>query len=580
MPDRSQIASAIAKCIEEKNQELKFNTLPSPQRNYTELRATRYYSECFRLKENGTIEFYVYLSRLDEKAGKEVQNALQDCKDDYRKKAEQVQASCEWNQNPKGDSSFKLVGYSLDEMNWKDWESFSEDQRDRVSACYRTLADICRDSQADIGTLTVRRTQNRDRSGRQTSKDSQSDETSTSTEKADGSMNHELDRNLIYFGAPGTGKSHELNRNVEELFQKRHERVTFYPTYSYAQFVGCYKPVMKPTEGGQEEIAYEFVPGPFLRVLVNALKEPSKENGNWCLVIEEINRANAAAVFGDVFQLLDRATKDSAKDCVHQGEGESKYEVTASEDVKKFLQEEFKGCPRPEEGDSEEAKQRNPLFFLKVVFKKDNEGKETKDWGSCRLRIPSNMCIWATMNSADQGVFPMDTAFKRRWEFKYVDIDNGEDSCSGWKVEWKGNGYEWNNLRKFVNGILALHRVNEDKLMGTHFVSPTNDPPTISEKSFKAKVLMYLWEDAARMCRRQMFGNIGTYSDLLTEWDKKGIKIFENDEEFKKLKDENKTKQIFVELVKSLDNSTNPVSEGQREGQTNSADTTSLGFAE
>ena len=151
-------------------------------------------------------------------------------------------------------------------------------------------------------------------------------------------------KNLIVFGAPGTGKSHKLEED-RKVFGERYERVTFYPTYSYAQFVGTYKPVMKPIvdDNGQpiinaqgnpkEEIAYEFVPGPFLRVLVNALNEEpdaDKKKKEWCLVIEEINRANAAAVFGDVFQLLDRKN------------GVSEYPVAVSEDVKKYLLKEVK----------------------------------------------------------------------------------------------------------------------------------------------------------------------------------------------------------------------------------------------
>ena len=305
--------------------------------------------------------------------------------------------------------------------------------------------------------------------------------------------------------------------------------MTFYPTYSYAQFVGCYKPVM---EG--KEIAYKFVPGPFLRVLVDALNKPGTP---YCLVIEEINRANAAAVFGDMFQLLDRGS-----------DGVSEYDVAASEDVKRFLQEEFKDCPPSKDDDSEESKNRNPLDFLKVAFKKDAKGNDTKEWASCRLRIPSNMCIWATMNSADQGVFPMDTAFKRRWEFEYIDIDNGSADCERWSIDGK-YGYKWDAVRRLLNGLLSLHRVNEDKLMGAHFVKPEKDTNTISEKSFKSKVLMYLWEDAARMCRRQIFGDIGTYSALLNAWDENGVGIFSNDPELGKLKDEAETKKIFVKLL-------------------------------
>lgn len=274
-------------------------------------------------------------------------------------------------------------------------------------------------------------------------------------------------RNLIFFGAPGTGKSHELNKRVGKAFENRYERVTFYPTYSYAQFVGCYKPTMKPKDEGKgEEIAYEVVPGPFLRILVKSLND---SDHNYCLVIEEINRANAAAVFGDVFQLLDRNDK-----------GESEYDITASEDIKKFLKE---------------------------------KGIDTD-----KLRIPSNMYIWATMNSADQGVFPMDTAFKRRWEFEYISIDNGEADCKNWTIGEGDQKYYWNKVRKFLNERLSANGVNEDKLMGPFFVKPENGT-VVSDNQFKSKVLMYLWEDAARMCRRKFFDEkIKTYSDLIKGW--------------------------------------------------------------
>ena len=332
-------------------------------------------------------------------------------------------------------------------------------------------------------------------------------------------------RNLIIFGAPGTGKSYGLNKRacrhqdnkdgpyVSGMFEDaegtvcRYERVTFYPNYSYAQFVGTYKPVMKPIidDNGQpiinaqgtpkEEIAYEFVPGPFLRVLVKALNEVPDAEGkkkDWCLVIEEINRANAAAVFGDVFQLLDR--KD----------GVSEYAIAASEDVKKFLMSgEAKG------GLSEVGKAK----IQELVGSID------------QLIIPDNMYIWATMNSADQGVFPMETAFKRRWAFEYIGIDDAaQGECLNWMVE--GNGYKWNDLRRYVNGLLAEHDVNEDKLMGPYFVKADGNN-VISRKAFASKVLMYLWEDAGRMIRRNLFGNqIKTYSQLVSAWEDDGVKVF------------------------------------------------------
>lgn len=194
------------------------------------------------------------------------------------------------------------------------------------------------------------------------------------------------ERNRIVFGAPGTGKSYELKEDCEDLLKNTngsYERVTFHPDYSYSQFVGTYKPVM----GTDEKIRYDFVPGPFMRVYVEALKSGRTENPQpHLLLIEEINRAKVAAVFGDVFQLLDR-----------DDDGVSEYEIQASEDIRKYLAKQLGGTP-------------------------DNYQK---------IRIPNNMFIWSTMNSADQGVFPMDTAFKRRWNFEYLGINKNEEKISG-----------------------------------------------------------------------------------------------------------------------------------------------------
>lgn len=423
----------------------------------------------------------------------------------------------------------------------------------------------------------------------------QSTESTMSDNTNHTSYSNLFSRNLIYFGAPGTGKSHELNRKVNDMFPNRYERVTFYPTYSYAQFVGCYKPVMKrktaseaektdvesasnisieelaqklkqaydaaanaepgqtaavllfaeqyidalnaqgksvaksvvekaglpvtaytawlaagiraasfkakqSAETNEEEVSYKFVPGPFLRLLVKALNDPAQD---YCLVIEEINRANAAAVFGDMFQLLDRATQNSNDGNVKKGESE--YDIEASEDIKKFLKE--------------NGIERN------------------------KLRIPANMYIWATMNSADQGVFPMDTAFKRRWEFEYVDIDNGVDAAGNgalspdqWTIADKKHKYKWNEVRQFVNDLLSENGVNEDKLMGAHFVTVTETDEKgllsiVSENTFKSKVLMYLWEDAARMSRKRFFADgigIRTFADLRKQWDDKGVAVFKS----------------------------------------------------
>ena len=207
----------------------------------------------------------------------------------------------------------------------------------------------------------------------------------------------EFPYNLVVFGAPGTGKSHYLDdkrgkkkkdvigdSDSDESYFARCERVTFYPTYSYTQFVGTYKPVLDD----KKEISYKFVPGPFLRLLSEALKNPES---NYLLIIEEINRANAAAVFGDMFQLLDRMS-----------DGLSEYGISLAEDIKKWLKDDAKVQP--------------------IAVGADDKDKEVA-WNGDMLRLPKNFYIWATMNSADQGVFPLDTAFKRRWEFEYINVD-------------------------------------------------------------------------------------------------------------------------------------------------------------
>jgi len=294
---------------------------------------------------------------------------------------------------------------------------------------------------------------------------------------------HQYNQNMIYFGAPGTGKSFTLNNDMNNLVSDDdcYERVTFHPDYSYAHFVGTYKPVS--SENG---ISYEYVPGPFMRTLVKAYMNPDKD---YLLVIEEINRANVAAVFGDVFQLLDRDKS-----------GCSRYPIEASEDIRKYMK--------------------------KII------GKEYP-----KIRIPSNMFIWATMNSADQGVFPMDTAFKRRWKFRYFGIDNNEDLIKDLTVNLKGNIISWNDLRKAINEELLSYKINEDKLLGPFFAFDEYVGQSIPldefMETFKNKILMYLFEDVARSKRNILFSGVShksnpIYSQICDEFDRKGVEIFCN----------------------------------------------------
>lgn len=319
-----------------------------------------------------------------------------------------------------------------------------------------------------------------------------------------------LPRNRIIFGAPGTGKSYTINKEKDQLLSNggSYERVTFHPDYSYANFVGTYKPVPKG-----ESITYEYVPGPFMRILVNALKNAQSENHKpYLLIIEEINRANVAAVFGDVFQLLDRDENNV-----------SEYPIHTSEDMRRYLAKNF------------------VENFLKLDLSEQKAAMEKFR----EISIPSNMFIWATMNSADQGVYPMDTAFKRRWDFTYLGVDD-EETVEGIKGKYVvlGSGQycrriEWNQLRQAINNELLGFKVNEDKLLGAYFIKInkiTNGDEIDSEKFieiFKNKVIMYLFDDAAKHRRSDMFGqcedkNKKIYSGICKEFDEKGIYIFSN----------------------------------------------------
>lgn len=314
------------------------------------------------------------------------------------------------------------------------------------------------------------------------------------------SIESKYERNRIVFGAPGTGKSFALKKDSEECLNGTSgtmERVTFHPDYTYSQFVGTYKPV-----SDEGSIKYEFIPGPFMRVFVDAVKSGmSDEPQPHILVIEEINRAKVAAVFGDVFQLLDR-----------DDDGVSEYDIQTSEDIRKYLAKELGGKPN----------------------------------NYSRIRIPNNMFIWATMNSADQGVFPMDTAFKRRWNFEYLGINQNEAEICGKIVLGKDvtQCVYWNALRRAINEKLAKeYKVNEDKLMGPFFlskkvtrtVSETDDTIADTDRFieiFKSKVIMYLYEDAAKQHKHKLFSgceDTTKYSAVCDSFDRIGIQIFGED---------------------------------------------------
>lgn len=285
----------------------------------------------------------------------------------------------------------------------------------------------------------------------------------------------------IFYGAPGTGKSHTIN---EETKDEDVIRTTFHPDTDYSTFVGAYKPTTKEVdlrdlsghkvvEDGEvvkeDRIVYEFVAQSFLQAYISSWKkyadanedEPQKQY----LVIEEINRGNCAQIFGDLFQLLDR-----------NDYGFSDYPIKADADMKRQLQKAFKGL-----GIAQKDK-INALYKGKDVVSQVLDGDI--------LLLPNNLYIWATMNTSDQSLFPIDSAFKRRWGWTYMPISNAE---KGWTIDVDGSKYDWWQFLKKINEKIGSTTNSEDKKLGYFFCKAQNG--AISAKTFVGKVIFYLWND-------------------------------------------------------------------------------------
>lgn len=245
-------------------------------------------------------------------------------------------------------------------------------------------------------------------------------------------------RQIIFFGTPGSGKSYRVKLLTEK---KRVHRTTFHPDSDYASFVGCYKPTMK-----DGEISYSFSPQVFTEAYVDAWKNPEEEV---YLVIEEINRGNCAQIFGDLFQLLDR-----------NSDGYSDYRIKADSDLRDYLYSQLG---------------------------KGNEGIKNGE-----LCLPPNLRIFATMNTSDQSLFPMDSAFKRRWDWEYIPVDYNEIR-SDFVITIGEEKYHWLEFLKIVNERIRKATDSEDKQMGNFFIK-TN----VSEDEFKSKVMFYLWNEVCR----------------------------------------------------------------------------------
>ena len=273
----------------------------------------------------------------------------------------------------------------------------------------------------------------------------------------------------IFYGAPGTGKSHKIkdDADVKEADEKNLVfRTTFHPDSDYSTFVGAYKPtttkravrnvagdIVKDTnkEDVYEDcITYSFIPQAFLQAYVAAWNNPDDKV---FLIIEEINRGNCAQIFGDLFQLLDR-----------DGDGVSEYPIMADKDIAKYLN-----------GNDEEE--------LPVLTNKDG----IKDG---KLRLPKNLYIWATMNTSDQSLFPIDSAFKRRWDWVYMPI---ADAKKNYVIEIDNDQYDWWSFLEAINAIIESTIHSEDKKLGYFFAKAKDGRITV--ETFVSKVIFYLWND-------------------------------------------------------------------------------------
>jgi hypothetical protein len=290
--------------------------------------------------------------------------------------------------------------------------------------------------------------------------------------------------NKIYYGVPGSGKSHHLKTLIDDIFdQKFIQRTVFYPDYSYSDFVGQILPLQE-----QATITYKFKPGIFTKILLDALLDPDNQ---YYLIIEELNRGNASSIFGDLFQLLDRSSN-----------GDSIYPISNIQ-IQEFL--------------SLNIPNRNKFDLVK---------------------LPSNLSIYATMNTSDQNVFVMDTAFKRRWSFELIpnDITKFPNAI---KLFIPNTLISWQEFHTKINKkIVENQEINsnfDDKQIGPFFVDKNclsmipNDKDQDLMNKFAYKVLEYLWNDVTKLNRNKWFGpDIKTLEDLIFSYKTNGFEKLPN----------------------------------------------------
>lgn len=337
----------------------------------------------------------------------------------------------------------------------------------------------------------------------------------------------------IFYGAPGTGKSNTIKREVDEK-KLPCIRTTFHPDSDYSTFVGAYKPTMEATESRvvpvvvnngisldqnqgtytESKITYKFVKQAFMKAYLGAWKKYTDRDGDEAvpqfLVIEEINRGNCAQIFGDLFQLLDR------------GENRfSEYPIEADTDLQKEIERAFK--------EEKDGNDENPYKLVKDIEIEGVVDGYTSNYGATLsedvqhgrvLLLPKNLYIWATMNTSDQSLFPIDSAFKRRWDWEYMPIGYKNDI---WKIKIGEKEYKWVDFQKEINKRIYDIDNSEDKQLGDYFVNADRTNNIISSDTLLNKILFYLWNDVCKDDPDQIF----SWKDDKDNNQKKSIKFSE-----------------------------------------------------
>lgn len=297
---------------------------------------------------------------------------------------------------------------------------------------------------------------------------------------------------IIYYGVPGSGKSHTIDEKIKGISDEQKIRVVFHPEYTNADFVGQILP-SQTTEG----INYCFKPGPFTRILKRAIKNPDKP---YYLIIEEINRGNASAIFGDLFQLLDRNSN-----------GWSTYNVE-NLDINAFI------------------RSKNDKTISKEIESSVNIGKITVTENT-GIRLPPNLAILATMNTSDQNVFTLDNAFQRRWDMKLVKNECTDKAQMDATITVNNQSITWEEFQTQINKVIG-EKSNEsglssmeDKRLGCWFVK--SEQNKISSEIFANKVLKYLWDDAFKFYHNEIFkSGIKNFEELQKDFFEIGFDVF------------------------------------------------------